>query len=125
MKGKSLPSIDSLKELSRFFSVTIDEMICSREMITAAEDDKKAMLSRYASVICNALDTLTAVMLILPVFGNGSDAPASAALFELTGIQSWLKVVFIAVIGTVTLNGICGVILCCFDQPPKTNVFCQ
>ena len=115
--GRGYPSIDSLKELSRFFSVTIDELICSREMITVAEDDRKAMLGRYVSVICNTLDILTAVLLFLPVFGNGADSPASAALFRLTGIQSWLKIVFIVLIGIITLNGICGLILSRYDQP--------
>ncbi|MBR2854799.1 MAG: helix-turn-helix transcriptional regulator [Clostridia bacterium] len=85
--GRGYPSIDSLKEISRFFAVTIDELICPREMITAAEDDKKALIGRYVSVICSTLDLLTAVLLFLPVFGNGADSPASVSLFHLTGIR--------------------------------------
>ncbi len=115
--GRGYPGIDSLKEISRYFSVTIDELICPREMITVAEDDKKAWMSRSVSMVCNALDILTAVLLFLPVFGNGADSPASVSVFSLTGIQPWLKVVFIAFIGMMTLNGICGVILSSFDQP--------
>ena len=115
--GRGYPSIDSLKGISHFFSVTIDELICSQEMITAAEDDRKAILGRYVSVICNMLDILTAVLLFLPVFGNGADSPASAALFGLTGVQPWLKTVFIVLIGIITLNGICGVVLSRFDRP--------
>ena len=82
-----------------------------------SEDDKKETLGRYVSVICNTLDILTAVLLVLPVFGNGPDSPVSVSLFGLTGIQPWLKAAFIAVIGLITLNGICGVILSFFDQP--------
>ena len=41
--GRGYPSIDSLKEISRFFSVTIDELICSDEMITVAENDKREL----------------------------------------------------------------------------------
>ena len=115
--GRGYPSIDSLKEISHFFSVSIDELICPREMITAAEDDQKAVIGRYVSVICNTLDILTAVLLFLPVFGNGTDSPASVTLFGLTGIQPWLKIVFIAVICIIILNGICGVILSRFDRP--------
>ena len=70
--GRGYPSIDSLKEISRYFSVTIDELICPKEMITAAEDDQKAIIGRYVSVICNTLDILTVVLLFLPLFGNGS-----------------------------------------------------
>ena len=115
--GRGYPSIDSLKEISRFFAVTIDELICPREMITAAEDDKKALIGRYVSVICSTLDLLTAVLLFLPVFGNGADSPASVSLFHLTGIRPWLKTVFIVLIGIMALNGICGVILSRFDRP--------
>ena len=31
--GRGYPSIDSLRELSRFFSVTIDELICPEEIL--------------------------------------------------------------------------------------------
>ena len=119
--GRGYPSIDSLKELSRFFSVTIDELICSREMVTAAEEDRKAALSRYVSVICSTLDILTAVLLFLPVFGNGADSPASVSLFHITGLQPWLKTVFIAVICMIILNGICGAVLSRFDQPVRNR----
>ena len=115
--GRGYPGIDSLKEIARFFSVTIDELICPREMITAAEDDKKAFVGKYVSVICNALDILTAVLMFLPVFGNGADSPPAVSLFALTGIQPWLKIVFIVLLSVMTLNGICGVILSRFDQP--------
>ena len=115
--GRGYPSIDSLKEISRFFSVTIDELICSQEMITAAENDKKESISRFIAVITNTLDILTSVLLFLPVFGNGTDSPAAVSLFHLTGIQPWLKTVFIVLVTITTLNGICGVILSRFNQP--------
>ena len=114
--GRGYPSIDSLKEICRFFGVTIDELICPQEMMTAAEDDKRQSIGRYVSVICNAMDILTAVLLFLPVFGNGTDSPASVSLFHLTGAQPWLKTVFIAVIGIIILNGICGLVLARFNK---------
>ena len=39
--GRGYPSLDSLKEISKFFSVSIDDLICSEEIISAAEDEKK------------------------------------------------------------------------------------
>ena len=115
--GRGYPSIDPLKEISRFFSVTIDELICSQEIIVAAEDDKKAEIGRYVSVICCAMDVLTVVLLFLPVFGNGADTPSSVSLFQITGIQPWLKTVFVVAIGLMALNGIFGVILARYEKP--------
>lgn len=115
--GRGYPSIDSLKELSRFFSVTIDELIASGEALSAAEADQRATAGRYVAFLCNALDILTAILLFLPVFGNGADSPAAVSLMGLTGIRSWVKIVFLSVIGVTVLNGICGVILVRFDRP--------
>ena len=38
--GRGYPSIDSLKEISRYFSVTIDELICPEEFLSASEEEK-------------------------------------------------------------------------------------
>lgn len=43
--GRGYPSIDSLKELSRFFSVSIDELIRPDEVVIAAERDKRSSLA--------------------------------------------------------------------------------
>ena len=115
--GRGYPSLDSLKEISRFFSVSIDDLICSEEIISAAEDDKKECMDKYISMFCNVLDIFLALLLFLPVFGNGIDTPASVTLFAMTGLRAWIKTVFAVLIGVTVLNGICGVIISHFDQP--------
>ena len=44
--GKGYPNIDSLKEISKFFSVTIDELLSSEELITAAKDENRSNIGR-------------------------------------------------------------------------------
>ena len=39
--GKGYPSIDSLKEIAKYFSVTIDELLSTDEVLTIAEKDNK------------------------------------------------------------------------------------
>lgn len=114
--GRGYPNIDSLKEISRFFSVTIDDLICSDEMITVAENEKKELAHIYVSLICNALDILLAILLFIPAFGNGAGSSETVSLFDLTGISPWVKTIFIAVIVVSVLNGICGVILSNFNK---------
>ena len=115
--GRGYPSIDTLKEISRFFSIAIDDLICSDEMITVAENDKKEFVSKYISLICNALDILLAILLFIPAFGNGSASSETVSLLGLSGITPWLKTVFVVIIGITILNGICGVIIANFDKP--------
>lgn len=115
--GRGYPSIDSLKEISRYFSVTIDDLICSDEMITVAENDKKEFVSKYVSLICNALDILLAILLFIPAFGNGTGSSETVSLFGLTGISPWVKIVFIMIVSITILNGICGMIITHFNKP--------
>ena len=115
--GRGYPSIDSLREIARFFSVTIDELIGTEEIISAAEKEKRDLTGRGVSFIGNALDLLTAVLLFLPVFGNGEDSPAAVSLSGLTGVHLWVKTAFLLTIGITALNGLCGLILLHFDRP--------
>ena len=111
------PSIDSLKEISRFFSVTIDDLICPDEMITVAENDKREFVSKYVSLICCVLDALLAILVFIPAFGNGTDSSGAVSLFGLTGINPWVKTLFIVIISIAILNGISGVIIVAFSKP--------
>ena len=109
--------IDSLKEISRFFSASIDDLICSEEIISAAADEKKECMDKYISLICNTLDIFLVLLLFLPVFGHGTDSPTSVSLFAITGISAWIKIVFAALISVGVLNGICGVVIINFEKP--------
>jgi transcriptional regulator with XRE-family HTH domain len=109
--GRGYPSLDSLKQISRYFSVSIDELICPEEIISAAEEEKKASVDRIFTLTCGTLDIFLALLLFLPVFGNGTDKPTSVSLFTLTGISPWIKTVFATVITLTVLNGICSVII--------------
>ena len=45
--GRGYPSIDSLKEIAKYFSVTIDELLSSNEALSIAEEDNKATIFGY------------------------------------------------------------------------------
>ena len=115
--GRGYPSIDSLKVISHYFSVTIDDLICSEEMISVAENEKKEFADKSLSLICNAMDILLAILMFIPAFGNGPESSETVSLFGLTGITPWVKNVFIVMIATAILNGICGVIIANFNKP--------
>ena len=115
--GRGYPSIDSLKEISRFFSVSIDNLICQDEIISAAEHEKKGFISRYLSLICGSLDILPFLLFFIPVFGNRTDSSSAGLLTGLTGISPWIRIIFIAVISLTVLNGISAIVISNFDKP--------
>lgn len=114
--GRGYPNIDSLKELAKFFSVTVDELLSPDEIITAAENEKQELIGNYTSLLCHVMDVFTALLLFIPVFGNGADKQ-SVSLFALTDTQSWIKIIVAVIIGLTVLNGICGLIISRFDKP--------
>ena len=116
--GRGYPSIDSLKAISEFFHVTIDELIGGAEMVTLAEQDKKESGRKYTALICGILDSLVVLLFILPVFGNGgTGSVSSVALPSLTQSSVWLRIVLLAVTGLTAANGFCTVVISNFDKP--------
>lgn len=115
--GRGYPGIDSLKEIARFFSVTVDELICPEEIISAAENEKKDFVSRYLTLICGVLDLLPAILLFIPAFGNGAGSRETVALSGLDGISTWIRILFVIVISLTVLNGICAAVISNFDKP--------
>ena len=115
--GRGYPSLDSLKQISRYFAVSIDGLIGPEEILSAAEEEKKESLERALSLLCGTLDILLGLLLFLPVFGNGSETSASVPLFAITGLSAWIKTVFAVVIAVTVLNGICGIMISHLDKP--------
>ena len=115
--GRGYPSIDSLKVIAKYFHVTIDELIGGEEIVTLAEQDIKENNKKHTALICGVLDCFVALLLFLPLFGNGDSSGASVTVFSLTGVSEWLKIMFIVVIGLTVFNGFCGVVLSNFDKP--------
>ena len=48
--GRGYPNIDSLKAISKFFGVTIDELLSGNELLTIAEEDSKQQIA-YISYV--------------------------------------------------------------------------
>ena len=115
--GRGYPSIDSLKEISQFFSVSIDELISSDEIVTAAEGDKRAFIDTYSSLVCGALDVLLVILLFIPVFGTGTESSMAVSLLSMVSVSSWPMIVFVAIIGASVLVGICEAAVAGLGRP--------
>lgn len=115
--GRGYPSIDSLREISRFFGVSIDELIGPDEVIAAASDEKRAYLGRTTALVCGALDALLALLMVIPAFGDGAGSTQTVSLFAVGGVNPWVRAAFIGVLGLAVLNGLCTVAIARLDRP--------
>ena len=108
--GRGYPSIDSLKEISSYFSVTIDELLSSEKLLSIAERENKTNLRNMCDLLFGLLDVFAFVLLVLPLYPNMVDGFVySVNLFAYTQTTLlnrslyWIMFVFLVVVGIIKL----------------------
>lgn len=96
---REYPNIDSLKAISKFFSVSIDDLLSSDEVLTIAEEDNKQQEKRFKDLVYALLDLCIAMLLFLPFFAeNTKGVIRSVSLIMLDGVQPYLKAAYFTVV---------------------------
>ena len=106
--GRGFPNIESLKAISKYFSVSLDELLSGEEILAIAENDNKQKE--------RTLDCGMALLLFLPFFGQKADGVIrEVSLIALSNIQTYLKTAYIAFVGVMIVLGIMTLALqnCC------------
>ena len=108
--GRGYPSIDSLKEISKYFSVTIDELLSTDKLLSIAEKENRANLRGMCDLLLGLLDVFTIVLIVLPLYPNVVDGFVySVNLFSYTQttllnrLLFWILIVFLVVVGIIKL----------------------
>lgn len=105
--GRGYPNIDSLKAIAKFFSVTVDELLSTDEILTIAEEDNKRKETHFRDLMYGLLDLSIAMLLFLPFFAEKIDGIIqSASLIALDGIQAYLKIAYFAVVILMIIMGV-------------------
>ena len=68
--GRGYPSIESLKEISRFYSVTIDELLSGDKLLSIAEKENKDNIQNVYDALLAILDLCTCILIVLPIYPN-------------------------------------------------------
>ena len=109
--GRGYPNLESLKCISRLFSVSIDELLSNDELMEAAETENRANLSKLSGLVFGVLDLITIAFLFLPLFGQREgEYIRSVALFSYTDASHFLRTLYglslvgIPVVGVVELR---------------------
>ena len=105
--GRGYPNIESLKAIAKFFSVTMDNLISTKEVLTIAEEDGKRKENHLRDLIYGLLDLCIALLLFLPFFAEKTDGIIkSVSLLALRGVQPYLKAAYLAVVAIMIVMGI-------------------
>lgn len=84
--AKGYPNIESLKCISKLFSVSIDELLSSDELITLAECENRSSIKRIYRLISGIIDLMAISFILLPLYAKevGNDIIYSVNLLSFT-----------------------------------------
>ena len=108
--GRGYPSIDSLKEISRFFSVSIDELLSAEKMVSIAEKENRDNIRYICDMLLGIIDVLAMIMIVLPIYPNRIDGvyyavslPDYVQAGRLKCMLYWTVFILLVIIGAVKI----------------------
>lgn len=105
--GKGYPNIESLKTIAAFYSVTLDELLSSGEVLTIAEAHQKQTQSRYRDMVFGLLDLCMVLLFFLPLFAvKSGDSIRAVSLLSFMDAPIYLNIAYHSVVIGMTVLGI-------------------
>ena len=104
--GRGYPGIESLKQISTYFGVSIDDLLSGEQLLSLAERENKGNLQRICDLISGAVDLLTLLLIVLPLYPKNVEGYVYAVSLmdygNVTGkplIFYWILFIGLAVLG--------------------------
>ena len=110
--GRGYPSIDSLKEISGFFSVTIDELLSGEKLLSIAEKENKSNIQNLCRILIGAIDLFYFLLIVLPLYPKPMERYiASVSLFCYTETTAFNRMVYFWLFLLLIVIGIIEIIV--------------
>lgn len=121
--GKGYPNIESLKCISKFFSVTIDELLSGEELITLAQTENRFNLKKIYSFIYGILDMMAVAFIFLPLYGNPVGGYIySVNLLTFTATTTFNLAVYWSIFSALIVIGIAKIISTHLDNEKWSGI---
>ena len=110
--GRGYPSIESLKQIANYFSISIDELLSGERLITIAENENRTNLKNMGNMLFGVVDIFSFIMIILPLYPNKiDDYIYSVNLFNYTQTAVFNLVIMWSFYLALILIGISKILL--------------
>ena len=105
--GRGYPNIDSLKEISMFFSVSIDELLSSEKLLFIAEKENKTNIKNICELLFGAVDLFYILLIFLPLYPDIVNGFVySVSLLNYTEISEFNKIIYFISFFSLIILGI-------------------
>ena len=104
---RGVPNIESLKAISSYFSVSVDELLSGEEILKVADEDSRKRENRTRDLVFGLLDCSLIIFLFLPFFAHRTGGTVKeVSLLSLFGISPVIKTVYILTVFGIIFMGI-------------------
>lgn len=108
--GRGYPSIDSLKQIAGYFSVSIDDLLSGDKLLSIAEEENKSNIQNMCHWLIGIMDICAIALIVLPLYPDTVDGFVySVNLFQYTEISEihrliyWIIFVALIIIGVIKI----------------------
>ena len=110
--GRGYPNIDSLKDISKFFSVSIDELLSGEKLLSIAEKENKSNIRNMCGLLFGFVDLCSFILIVLPLYPNAiDDFVYSVNLLNYTQISQFNKTVYWVMFVILFIVGIAQLVM--------------
>ncbi|MBR4092608.1 MAG: helix-turn-helix transcriptional regulator [Oscillospiraceae bacterium] len=103
--GRGYPNISSLKDISKFFSVSIDDLLSGEKLISIAENENKSNILNICDLLFGIIDIMSIILIILPLYPKfENNYVYSVNLFSYNGLSYivyWIMFVLLIMSGII------------------------
>ena len=110
--GRGYPSIDSLKEIATYFSVTIDDLLSGDKLISIAEKENESNMQQMCDLLFGIVDVCSFLLILLPLYPNTVDGFVySVNLLSYTEATSFNLLVYWILFASLITAGVAKILM--------------
>ena len=103
--GRGYPNIDSLKEISNYFSVSIDDLLSGDKLISIAQNENKLNIRKIYNLFFGIIDIFSILLVLLPLYPNNIEGYIySVSLFQYAQTPIFRAIYWILFISLIVLG---------------------
>ena len=108
--GRGYPNIESLKEISKFFDVSIDDLLSGEKLLSIAEKENESTIRNICDLLFGVVDLFSFILVALPLYPNNVEGFVySVSLVNYTATSSinlivhWIMFVSLFAVGVIKI----------------------
>ena len=110
--GKGYPSIDSLKGIATYFSVTVDELLSGEKLLSIAEKENESNIQKMCDLLFGMVDVCAFILIVLPLYPKTVEGYIySVSLFAYTETTPLNRMIYWVMFVSLIISGVIKLLL--------------